>query len=491
MGESLSYLQLRAVIDSALEGIITINVSGEILNMNRSAEKIFGYDEHEVLCKNINILMPEQYKFEHNSYISNYIAHGDPKILGKGRELVGLRKDGHEFPMWLSVTEFFDKNSRYFSGFIYDLSVEKSNIQKARCYEHILEKSLNEIYIFNADSLKFIHINQGALINLQYTFDELKDKTPIDLKPEYNLATFNELLYPLHHGDLDKINFTTTQQRKDGTTYPVEVHIELTEFDNQKAFIAILIDITEKVKAQEKIRANEDMLAHMDRISIFGEMVAGIAHELNQPLTAINTYSNAGINRLKQSELDTNKISELFEKVGDASHRAGEIIASLRLMLKPKAKVIGPLNLNKLIRETIEMVKLDIRANNFKFILKLSDKLPEVAGDSIQIQQVMLNLLKNSIDASIDSRDNSHEIIISTIENQMENNVVVSIRDSGDGIAIDNEDDIFTPFFTTKDNGLGVGLTICQTIIQAHNGRLWYSSNDDIGVTFHFMLHSI
>jgi PAS domain S-box-containing protein len=396
-----------------------------------------------------------------------------------------------EFPIWLSVTEFLDKNSRYFSGFIYDLSVEKSNLQKMRCYEHILEKSLNEIYIFNADSLKFIHINKGALLNLKYTFDELKDKTPIDLKPEFDEVKFNNLIFPLINGDLDKINFTTIQRRKDGTTYPVEVHLELTEFDNQKAFIAIIIDISEKLKALEKIRADEDLIAHMDRISIFGEMVAGIAHELNQPLTAINTYSNAGINRLKKSESDTHKIIELFQKVGDASHRASEIIASLRLMLKPKAKEIGPLNLNKLIIDTIEMVRLDTRANDFKFILNLSDNLPDVAGDSIQIQQVILNLLKNSIDATIDSEANFHQIIISTTENQVDNNVVVSIRDCGSGIAINNEDNIFTPFFTTKESGLGIGLTICQTIIQAHNGRLWYTSNADNGVTFHFMLHSI
>lgn len=490
MNESLSYLQMRTVIDSALEGIITINATGEILTMNPSAEKIFGYDRHEALCKNINVLMPEQYRLSHKNYTAKSILSNKTKTIVNGREFVGLNKNGHELPILITVRILIDENSRCFSVFIRDLSDEKLNIQRAYNFEHILETTSNEIYVFDALTLKFIHINHSALSNLQYTFDELKDKTPVDLKPEFNDNSFHELIYPLINNDLKKIDFKTIQQRKDGSTYPTEVHLERGMFENQNAYIAIIIDISEKVAAQEKIRLHEDLLAHMDRISIIGEMTTGIAHELNQPLTAINAYSNAGINRISQAELDINKIKELFEKVGDASHRASEIIARLRLSLKSKSKKMKDLDINKVITESIELIKLDSRSKNFKFILNLSENIPAVIGDPIKIQQVVLNLLRNSIDATTGLSDDINNVVVSTNQDSDENNIVVSISDSGSGIDISDKEKIFNPFFTTKESGLGIGLSICKTIIQSHNGQLWYTSNSDLGVTFHFTLQS-
>ncbi len=489
--KGLSHLQLSGIIESALEGIITINQSGEILSMNPSAERLFGYLEKETVYKNIKMLMPEPYKREHDGYILNYLLSQKPKIIGSGREVIGLRKNGQEFPMWLSVTEFYDNNTRYFTGFVSDLSAEKVNLQKALNYEHILERSLNEIYIFNADTLKFIHINKGALLNLQYSFEDLKNKTPVDIKPEFTDETFRKRIAPLKDNDLEKLIFTTRHLRKDGSTYPIEVHLEMTEFENQKSIVAFILDISERVSAQERARKDEDQLAHMDRLSIIGEMTASITHEINQPLAAINTYVNAGIHRLDTVDLDAAKIKQLFGKIGAASLRVSEIIAHLRLMLKPKSKQIEHLDINRVIHEAMELMRVDARSNKFHFNLQLSERLPKVLGDRIQLQQVILNIIRNAMDATAIKNNQAGEIIISSEKLINEKSIKVSIKDSGCGIDSSIEDNIFTPFHTTKESGLGIGLSICQTIIQSHNGRLWYTRNSDSGVTFHFTLDAV
>lgn len=490
MSESLSYLQMRAVIDSALEGIITINQNGEIVTMNPSAEKIFGYSHHEALCKNVRILVPKRYRHDYYYFISNQIRFDDQQPVLRSHEFVGIKKNGQEFPLLLSISAFVHDASIYYSGFFRDVTIEKLNLQKARSYKHILENSVNEIYIFDAESLKFIHVNQGALKNLNYTPEELHNKTPLDLKPAFDEFTFKELINPLLRGDVNKITFSTVQQRKDETTYPVEVHLELTEYINTRAFIAIIIDITDKVKSQEKIRLHENMLTHLDRISIFGEMAAGIAHELNQPLAAINAYTNAGINRLKKDDFDIDKIIELFEKVGKASDRASEIITRLKVNLKSHSTMMKSIVINNLLVDTVELIQLDSRSKNFSFILKLADNLPDVVADPVQIQQVLLNLLRNSIDATDVSDNIISNIVITTSMNTQQQDIIISISDAGRGISTSDEEKVFTPFFTTKDDGLGVGLSICQTIIHSHSGKLWYTSNPDCGVTFHFSLHA-
>lgn len=473
-------------MNAAVEGIITIDSKGMIQSINSAGVSIFGYSQSELMNKNVKILMPSAYQEEHDNYILNYLSSGTPKIIGTGRAVVGMRKNGQEFPMWLSIGEFSENDKQYFVGIVSDKSVEKSNLQKAISYESILEHSLNEIYLFNKDSLKFIHVNQGALQNLQYSQEEMLLKTPVDIKPDFTDAEFHKTIRPLINDDIDKLVFSTHHQRKDGSQYPVEVHLEIIEFEYQLVFVAIIIDISERVAAQEKERMNEEQLAHMDRISMFGELAAGISHEINQPLTAISTYANAGIQRLETENFDVIKVKQLLEKINTASNKASDVIIHLREMLRPKSKEIDHLNINEIIQEAIDLIKIDTRATKFKFKLQLSNNMPEILGDSVQLQQVILNLLRNSMDASNEEEAEEQEIIISTEELTSENRIKVSIKDFGCGVSPDIENNLFTPFQTTKKSGMGIGLSICQSIIQSHNGRLWYTKNTNKGATFHF-----
>ena len=360
--------------------------------------------------------------------------------------------------------------------------------ERASGFEHILEQSVNEIYMFDAKTLKFIRVNQGALENLQYSKEEMLKLTPLDIKPEHTHESFQELISPLRRNEIDKLEFTTIHQRRDKSCYPVEVHLELTNFESKPVFIAIILDITERIKALEQERSNLHQLAHMDRVSILGEMSAGIAHEINQPLTAIATYANAGQRRVAEENVDIEKLKELFHKITESAHRTGEVITRLRNMLKPLNEQTDYVDINLIISEAIIMIKTDTRTIDFNFIENLGHNLPKFVGDAVQIQQVILNLVRNAIDASLEE-DRSNKIIeISTSLDNSRNRILVSVKDSGIGISPANSEQIFNPFFTTKKSGMGVGLAICHTIIQEHEGNLWFSNNPDKGTTFHFTL---
>ncbi len=619
---SNSEVRLRAVIDTAVEGIITIDTAGIIQSFNPAAENMFSHAANEVIGKNISMLMPSPYQQKHDSYIDNYLKNGHSNIIGIGRELVGKRKNGSVFPIWVSVAEFFESGQRFFTGFIRDLTLEKNYLEKASSYEHILENLLNEIYIFDANSLRFVRVNKGALENLQYSGDEIIKLTPLDIKPEYSLEEFQELIHPLRTGEQDKIIFTTKHKRKDGSNYPVEVHLELSNYESKPAFVAIILDITQRKKAEESLRlrkeefklifenaptgiavldldgnytnvnpslcdilgyskpellqlsykdithpddieisskylnkllkgdfsgysldkryirkdkkvinvilnvamvhenitlahdeygrpallishvlditeqiaaeekakVQQEQLAHMDRVVMMGEMAAGIAHEINQPLTAIDSYAQAAQRRISADGVDFQKLQELLEKISKASLRAGGVISRLRSMVKRETKPHNYFNINNLIEDAVKMSQADTQAVEFTIKLQLDNNLPSAMADSIQIQQVILNLIRNAMDAAANETEKYKQIMISSALLADENRIEVSIRDYGCGISDEAAEQLFNPFYTTKQTGMGMGLAICHSIIQTHGGRLWFTRNSDKGTTFHFTL---
>ncbi len=619
---STSESRLRAVIDTAAEGIITIDITGIIHSFNPAAEKIFSYSANDVIGNNVSMLMPEPHQHQHDFYIQNYISSGNAKIIGVGRELEGKRKDGSVFPIWLSVAEFYEDGQHFFTGFIRDLTNEKSYYEKAASLEHILQNSLNEIYIFDADNLHFLHANKGALANLGYSSDELLKLTPVDIKPEFSIEKFQKVISPLRSGEHQKIVFTTIHQRKDSSSYPVEVHLEITRYESKPVFLAIIlditqrkiieekarlseeefrlifenaptgvaiididgnyanvnpvlcdmlgyskselltlsykdithpddieksnkyfhkllrgdftgfsldkryirkdrktinvilnvaivhenvvlvhdaagkpallishiVDITEEIEVEEKNKVLQEQLAHMDRISMMGEMVAGIAHEINQPLTAIDTYAQAAHRRINADKIDYEKLKDLLEKISKTSKRASDVVSHLRSMVKRQTRKSISLSINSLIEDTIKLLETDIRADEFRIKLELNKELPNVMADSIQIQQVLLNLIRNAMDAAAKEVDQYKEITIRSSILAGENRIKISVKDYGYGIDQDTAEQLFNPFFTTKQTGLGIGLSICKSIVQTHGGSLWFLPNADKGTTFHFSL---
>jgi PAS domain S-box-containing protein len=254
----------------------------------------------------------------------------------------------------------------------------------------------------------------------------------------------------------------------------------------------LIYDVDDRRKAQEALRKTQSELAHVSRVMTMGELVASIAHEVNQPLGAIVTNGQACIRLLTRDGPDLDKSREVISRMIGDGMRASEVIKRIRNLLHKAPTEKSSLDINEAIQEVIALVSSDVLSSKVDLQAGLGIDLPPVVGDRIQLQQVILNLILNGRDAmSVLKHDtnDSRELLI-TSRSTTAGEVLVAVRDSGPGLDPKNVDRIFDPFFTTKPEGMGLGLSISRTIIEAHGGTLWASQNKDRGATIQFSLPS-
>jgi two-component system, LuxR family, sensor kinase FixL len=275
-------------------------------------------------------------------------------------------------------------------------------------------------------------------------------------------------------------------QRKDGTTFPLDLSVGEfraggTRAEDEHGFVGVLRDLSAQkaqVREAEELRSR---LAHAGRLGTLGEMVSGIAHEVNQPLTAISTYA-AACRRLSQAgRLQGAELTATLDKIGRQAERAGQVIRGLRAMLRKRDEVREPVDCNRLVRDVVRLIEFDVRQSGFRLSLSLAAGLPLVLADGVQVQQVILNLVRNALDAMLERRTGD-AIEIGTSAD--EHFVRIAVRDRGPGLSPEALQRLYEPFFTTKPQGIGLGLSICKTILVAHGGDLAGSNRDDGGAEF-------
>jgi PAS domain S-box-containing protein len=247
----------------------------------------------------------------------------------------------------------------------------------------------------------------------------------------------------------------------------------------------VAINVTERKRAEETLRNTEAELAHVARVATLGEMTASIAHEINQPLAAIVNNASACLRWLAASNQDEARQSAALT-IADA-HRASEIIGRIRAFVKKAPTQKAWLNINETILEVIALARSEVQGNRVSLQTALSDDVPLVFGDRIQLQQVILNLISNAVEAMSGVGEGARELLVGSAKDESQG-VVVAVRDSGPGLAPENLDRLFTPFYTTKPQGMGMGLAISRSIIEAHGGRLWATANENRGAVFQFSL---
>ncbi len=250
----------------------------------------------------------------------------------------------------------------------------------------------------------------------------------------------------------------------------------------------VLTDITERRQAEDLARRQQAELAHVQRVATIGEMTAQVAHEINQPLAAIVNFADGLALRLREREIDRSAMPEVAAQVAAEGRRAAEVIRRLREFVRKGAIQSEPSDVNRLVREVAGLLEPEARRQGIAIRLHLDDGLGQISLDRIQIQQVVMNLLRNGLDALAAAGER-----LLTVETSPTGarDVLVAVRDTGVGLPADAEDgQIFDAFFTTKPDGLGIGLTISRSIVEAHGGRLWAEPNPDRGATFYVSLPS-
>jgi PAS domain S-box-containing protein len=281
--------------------------------------------------------------------------------------------------------------------------------------------------------------------------------------------------------------------RKDGSRVPVLVARALFEWKPDEG-VSFVIDITDRKRAEERLRTSEQRfldaqmeLAHVTRITTLGELAASIAHEVNQPLAAVVANAEAGLSWLRRGTPDVDAACRSVEWIIDDGNRASEVIRRVRALANKTEIEKLPLDVNDVAREVISLVRRELVSNQVSLQMELAPALPTILGDRVQLQQVIINLVMNGIEAMQSVTDRPRELAIRSREDEPQQ-VLLSVTDCGVGISAEDADRLFTAFFTTKSSGMGMGLSICRSIMEAHGGRLWATANVPHGATFQLTL---
>jgi PAS domain S-box-containing protein len=248
-------------------------------------------------------------------------------------------------------------------------------------------------------------------------------------------------------------------------------------------FVGTVMDVTERRRAEEERQA----LAHANRITTMGQLTASIAHEVNQPIAAVVTNAQAALRWLNMQPSDPEEVRQALDRIVRNGRLAGDVIGRIRALVAKAAPRKDRLDLNDTIREVIALTRSELRSSGISLQTQLTDGLPLILGDRIHLQQVMLNLILNAVEAMSGSRDGSRELLIKT-EQDGSGGVLVAVQDSGPGLKPESVDRLFDTFYTTKPDGMGMGLSICRSIIEAHGGRVWATANVPQGAVLQFTL---
>lgn len=350
-----------------------------------------------------------------------------------------------------------------------------------------LEQAADAVIITDHDrSIEYVNPSFEKLTG--YSRDEVLGKKTYFLRSGAHEHTFyDELWQSISSGGVYR--GILINRKKDGSIYHEQKTITPLKDDQGVIthFISTGHDISELVKAEEQDRIHKAEFAHVARLGVLGEMTSGLAHELNQPLCAITTYAQTCLRIIQSEDYKVEDVSYGLEQVVRQAELGGEIFRRLRNFARKEEKAQNPISLRDVIYEVSSFVRAECIQNQIQLIIEVSDQLPYVMADPIQIEQVLINLVRNSMDALLEIAAEGRRVVIKAGRFQR-NFVRISVSDSGRGCPKEIADRLFEPFFTTKKSGLGIGLGISQTIVVAHGGRLWLDINSSNGTTFCFTL---
>jgi PAS domain S-box-containing protein len=493
--------KIRRLVDANVLGIFFWNLEGVIVEANDAFVRMLGCGREDVVSGRVR--WAELTQVDRRECDGSILAKLTSSGTVQPYEMEFLLKDGRRLPVLIGGA-LFEEGGNQGVAFVLDLSERKRAEEALRNSEEALRRS--QAYLAEAQSLS--HTASVAYNNTAVLYWSDETYRIFGFDPREGLPSREATLERIHPDDreraLEQARRAVDQKKDYKLEYRVLLssgiikYIELAAHPKFSAdgdlieVVSTLIDVTERKRAQDeqrKLRQLESDLAHVNRLSMMGELAASLAHEITQPIAAARNNARAALNFLGKQPPDLGEVGEALSCVVGDADRAGEIVDRIRAHIKKGPPRKDRFDLNEAIAEVIGLARSAIAKNGVSVQTRLKDGALPAQGDRVQLQQVVLNLIMNAVEAMSSVGDAARELSIST-EQCGTSSVLVAVRDSGPGVDPERRERVFDAFYTTKSSGIGMGLSICRSIIIAHGGRLWADSNAPRGAVFRFILPS-
>ncbi|HYA73387.1 MAG TPA: PAS domain S-box protein, partial [Roseiarcus sp.] len=480
--------RIRRLVDANIIGIFVGDDKGRFLEVNDAFIRMLGFDREDLLSGRILWmgLTPPEWK----NRSAQALAEAKRTGAAQPYEKEYFRRDGRRVPVLIGLASIEDATHQNIA-FVLDLTERKRAEAALRASEEqwkaIFENNPT-MYFMVDESGTILSVNPFGAEQLGYTTDELVGR-PVKMlvhETDVESALNNKAICLEHLGQTR--SWELRKVRKDGEALWVRETGRAMLIRNRPVVLVVSEDITERKRAEEALRETQAELAHANRLETMGQLAASIAHEVNQPIAATMTNAQAGLRWLDRPTPNLEEAKQALGRIVRDGARAGAVIDRIRRLIKRTAARDDRVDVNAAVGEVVEVARSEATKNGVSMRMELAEGLPPVQGDRVELQQVILNLIVNAIEA-MSGAEGPRELRIGA-EKSEAGDVLVSVSDSGPGLAPAARDNLFKAFHTTKPGGLGLGLSICRSIVEAHGGRLWASANAPRGAVFQFTLPS-
>lgn len=476
-------------IDAAIDPMAIADSEGRLLHANRPLSQLLGYDEQELLALSIDALLPERFRADHRRNRVEFTDESHPRRMASERKVLARRKDGTEVAVEVSLSPLA-------RGCV--LARVRDISKQAHIEQALHESEARFRATFDHAAVGIAHLapdgsvlraNRSLCTILGYREQELMAHTLNSLTDASDQNANRDLMQQLLRGERETYVHEMRLLTKLGE--PVWVNLTISpvrHLDGAADYvIAVVEDIAVRKQTESMLRDMRSEIQEMLELHVATQTVKAIAHEINQPLTAISSYTEAAVRMLRTSHPEQTRILQALEASGNQAQRAGQIMRRLISFLQKGELVTEPVDLNQLVLAALAVIESD-GFGGFRTELALGADTPTVAANRAQIEKILVNLMRNSVEAMANAgipRAQMHITIRTMCDDGM---AKVSVSDNGPGVSRQNARHVFEPFFTTKPRGLGMGLAICRTLVDSHGGRLWLDSDERTGASFHFTL---
>ena len=480
--------KIRRLVDANIIGIIIWELEGRILEANDAFLRIVGFDREDLTSGRLHRtqLTPPEWRDRDASTVAELKRIGTAQPFEKEY----LRKDGSRVPVLIGGA-MFEEGTNQGVGFVLDLTERKRAEEALRQSEERFRTLVQfsfDVYWETDAQHRFVH--QEFAENLADApggseIGKTRWEVPY-LEPDAEAWRKHRETLDAH---LPFRDFELARAAPDGSKRYVSVS-GLPMFDETGRFVGyrgVGRHITERKRAEEALRSAHAELAHANRVATMGQLTASVAHEVSQPIAATVLNAQAALRWLGAQPPNLNEVGRILGQIRDDGKRAGDVIGWIRALIKKAPPRKESLEINEAILEVIALTHGQAAQNGVSVRTQLAEGLPLFQADRVQLQQVILNLILNAVEAMSGASEETRELLISTAADAS-NGVLVSLRDSGPGLDPATLEHLFDAFYTTKSSGLGMGLSICRSIIEAHGGRIWAGANEPRGAAFHFTL---